>query len=459
MTSLRIRLITWYVGVAGVLVLCIAVLASMAFAKLAAVGARESMETAGTKVAPLMNAYARLPYPRPDPQVYLQRRLDSYGVVVIWNPHEDAFVPFNSPNGVRFPKPPPRTGPMQLPFFVRLVAFAQHPITIAYANGNATLYIDPKRLRASLNQVWIILAIFALLMMLGAWRIAIVVAGNTLEPLLRTTRALNRFGDGDFTPEAVSTSDRSELGELARAYNRAVKQITRAFDERSRAEAEMRQFVADAGHQLRTPLTVIMGYLSAMAARSPSSRSGVFGSMLSQSRRMKSLIDDLITLARLEHPEVQPSQPVEVNDLLSRIADCFDEDSRRRIHVSPSPRVMVVQANVEDLLSALCALVDNSLKYAPSSPVEVTAGYRHGECVVTVADHGPGMTEDDLAHAFDRFYRGASGEGVAGTGLGLPIIRKSVERAGGSIALRNREGGGLACELAFPISSEERRVS
>ncbi len=423
------------------------------------------METAATRIVPLMNDYSRLPEPRPNPQVYLQRRLAAFSVFVLLGPHEGGGKPAYDfgprPFGQAPLRPPPDGagfGPM--PILVRLLAIEQHPITVAYIGGNATLFINPIRLRSVLTQLWIILGIFAIFMMAAAWRIAVVVSDNTLEPLLRTTRALNRFGDGDFTPEAVSTSDRSELGELARAYNRAVEQITRAFGERSRTEAEMRQFVADAGHQLRTPLTVIMGYLSAMAARPDTPhRPGVFGTMLAQSRRMKSLIDDLITLARLEHPEAAPPQIVDVGQLLSRITECFEEDLRDRIRIGAPSGPLFVQANGEDLLGAVCALVDNALKYGLRRPVEVTAGHRLGDCIITVADRGPGMTEDDLAHAFDRFYRGASGEGSSGAGLGLAIIRKSVERAGGSILLRNREGGGLECTLTFPMQSQARRVS
>ena len=489
------------------MILFVAILASMVFAKVAALTARESVETAARQVPALMAIYGKShklladPQSFMDAQRYLQSKLSSYGAVVLIVPARVGppmmvehftkgappsnfgfgFTTFakgaqtdgkvtrtldnlpgiggkvlsmqysGGPLAVQY-----RAQPPPIPGFVRLVSLEQGPVTAAFPGGNAALFIDPARLRSYMLQLWAVIAVFGILAMAGAWRIAIVVANNTLEPLLRTTRALNRFGDGDFTPEAVSTSDRSELGELARAYNRAVAQITHAFDERSRAEAEMRQFVADAGHQLRTPLTVIMGYLSAMETRTESPRRAtVFKTMLAQSRRMKTLIDDLITLARLEHAGARADGLVDVNALASRIPSCFDEGAQDRVAVIPSRSSIFVRTNESDLLGALCALVDNALKYAGTGPVEVTIAEEDDVCAIRVADRGPGMSEQDLRKAFDRFYRGTAAEGVAGTGLGLPIIRKSIERSDGTIWLENRDGGGLVCTIR--LSSEHPR--
>lgn len=434
---------------AAVIVLLIGVLTSIAFAKIASYGVRESLDRAAQQIPQLVDAYERQLPQEIDLQRFLQNRLSSFGVVVAVGLPEGvpgALFPARRPSD--FDLPPPGEPPM----FVRLLAIEERPVSVSFPGGTAVLFVDPAQLRASMLQVWVLVGFFATLVLLAAWRVAIVVADNTLEPLLRTTRALNRFGDGDFTPESVSTSDKTELGELARGYNRAVAQITRAFDERSRAEAEMRQFVADAGHQLRTPLTVIMGYLSSMSVRADSPRRpAVFSTMLAQSRRMKSLIDDLITLARLEHPDAKEAVPTDVNSVLAQIPGSFEELAQARIRVEYSSDPVVVRAAANELLDVLCALVDNSLKYAPEGPVVVSLRSALGDCVISVEDRGPGMPEDELCRAFDRFYRGTASEGVAGTGLGLSIIRKSVERAGGTVCLANREGGGFACTIRIPL--------
>jgi signal transduction histidine kinase len=404
------------------------------------------------------------PDERPDLQSYLQAHLSNLGVLVALAPPEPPqFLQLQSRAIAPAIGSPKMFGsPLRPPLFVRLLAFEVHPVSVAFPGGTALLFADPARLRSTMVQLWTIVILFAALLMAIAWRIAIVVADNTLEPLLRTTRALNRFGDGDFTPEGVSTSDRTELGELARAYNRAVQQITRAFDERSRAEAEMRQFVADAGHQLRTPLTVIVGYLSAMSNRPETPRRAeAIHSMLIQSRRMKSLIDDLITLARLEHTVPNAAHAADVGEVLVRIPASFPQTVQPRIRIAPPDDSVWVRADEEDLLDAASALVDNALKYGRESPVDVAVRSGDPWCEIVVSDRGPGMNANDLRHAFDRFYRGSAGEGIAGTGLGLAIIRKSVERAGGTIELHNRDGGGLCATIRLtrvPNPSQQRAV-
>jgi two-component system, OmpR family, sensor kinase len=161
------------------------------------------------------------------------------------------------------------------------------PTDVDYNGIHTTLFVPPSFYERFVEYYLDAMAIVAVVVIAVAWRVAIVVAANSLEPLLRTTAALNRFGEGDFTPATVSTNDTTEVGDLAQAYNRAVQQITRALNERSQASAEMRQFVGDAGHQLRTPLTVVIGYLSSMAARGlRDSDSAHVTTMLAQSRRM-----------------------------------------------------------------------------------------------------------------------------------------------------------------------------
>ncbi len=481
MKSLRLRLVTWYVTVGAIIVVCAGILSSIAVIEAASYEARQSLADAARQVPALVAAYRAKHKDLDGVDEFLRARFASQGVVahVLTQPRffqltlpppgapKDQGPKFLQKGEVGFfarggPGPGPVTtvtAPIpfagkpiarmeraRAPLFVGLLAMAIKPVTASFPDGNAILFVDPARFEGVFGFVGIFVLILAAVILPAAWRIAVTVAENTLEPLVRTTKALNRFGSGDFTPEVVNTRDRSELGELADAYNRAVDQITRAFDERSKTEAEMRQFVADAGHQLRTPLTVIMGYLSGMAQRAETTKQAVtYNTMLTQARRMKWLIDDLITLARLEHlsePEHAP-QYTDLNVICARLPLNFNEDDQQRIRIRSATSSAIVNANEPDLSGALCALVDNALNYAPGSDVDVTLVQDNAHWVVSVADRGPGMTGEDLRGAFDRFYRGAASEGVEGTGLGLPIVRKSIERMGGTILLCNRVGGGL----------------
>jgi two-component system, OmpR family, sensor kinase len=343
-------------------------------------------------------------------------------------------------------------GPFNENIFVHMLMEQVRPVEVEYNGARTLLYVAPAFYARAVEYYSLALLLVAALVILAAWRIAIVVAANSLDPLLSTTAALNRFGDGDFTPATVSANNTSEVSELVHAYNRAVAQITQALDERAQASAEMRQFVADAGHQLRTPLTVIMGYLSSMAAREPAGAGSVpITKMLDQSRRMKALIDELIVLARLEHVAPLVETSFDINDLVRDVPHAFSVEVQRRILLDLSPAPLTVRAADTELREALIALTDNAIKYGGPEPVTIHAGRVDGNCEIVVSDRGPGFSDEDLRAAFDRFYRGAASEGIGGTGLGLAIAQKVVERAGGRIELRNRNGGGGECRILLPI--------
>lgn len=302
------------------------------------------------------------------------------------------------------------------------------------------------------SRTWVIGAVIVdLLTLIPAWFIASIVARRTLEPLLHTTRALELFASGDFTPHAVTTRQRTEIGDLARAYNAAVEQITDAFAERTAAMEEMRQFVADAGHQLRTPLTVLMGHVSALVPKTPR-ESTIFANMLAQSRRMKAIIDDLIVLARLEHGD-REAYTVDVRELARGVVATFRDGGYDRVELHANGEAYA-RINPSELLDALTALVENALKYAPSGPVTVTVARDGTRTSLAVEDSGPGMTEEDIEHAFDRFYRGDASHGIDGTGLGLSIVRRGVERSDGTVTLANTSRG-LRVVLTFAAHEAE----
>ena len=300
---------------------------------------------------------------------------------------------------------------------------------------------------ADVDVRWLTIAlVLDLLSFIPAWYLAHMIAARTLEPLLRTTRALEGFAQGNFNPHPVTTRQRTEIGDLARAYNAAVAQITEAFEERSAAMDEMQQFVADAGHQLRTPLTVLMGHVSALHPKSPREVT-VFGNMLAQCRRMKAIIDDLIVLARLEHGE-QVTYDVDLAHVAAQVASTFADGGYARVTLRAEQHVLA-RVNPAEVVEALSALVENALKYAPEGPVEVLARRAGERSEVCVEDRGPGMSDEDMARAFDRFYRGDASFGTEGTGLGLSIVQRGVERSNGRVKLENT-GNGLRVTLSFP---------
>jgi signal transduction histidine kinase len=267
--------------------------------------------------------------------------------------------------------------------------------------------------------------------------IARILTREALRPLEDVTTALERFAAADFRPQFVATNSRAELGKLARAYNGAVAQVELAFEQRERANAAMRQFIADAGHQLRTPLTIIRGFITLLgdtAAESAADREHILRVMRQQSVLMGALIDNLILLDGWENdgagvaPEV-----VDATRLLDDIVTAMRDANEPRSIAFAANAVGFVRIDPRDLTHAVTNIVDNALKYT-AGDIAVSVDVGDGNVAITVRDSGPGMPPEVARHAFDRFYRGQRRD-VEGSGLGLAIAKKAVERAGGMIAL------------------------
>ncbi|HEX3457124.1 MAG TPA: HAMP domain-containing sensor histidine kinase [Candidatus Baltobacteraceae bacterium] len=438
--SLRSRLIAWHIMTGALVVVCLAILMAALTGGVLAYQGREAMLSAARQIPTLAASYRSEGGSVDGFDAYLAQRLAPLPVLT----HTDTeFMPHR----------PGRHGWPHQNVAIRMLMEQMHPMDVTYDGTHTMIFVAPSFYERSIEYYLLAMLIVAIIVISASWRIATVVAASSLDPLLRTTAALNRFGDGDFTPASVSTNDTSEVGELAKAYNRAVRQITRALDERAQASAEMRQFVADAGHQLRTPLTVVIGYLSSMAARNASeSDPAQVATMLGQSRRMKTLIDDLIVLARLEHVAPLRERAFDVNDVVSELPQAFSPEDQRRLHVELSSTPVMVHAADSEFREALVALTENAVKYGGAGAVTISVGRAGDQCEVVVRDGGPGFSSQDLESAFDRFYRGAASEGTVGTGLGLSIAAKVIARARGVIELFNLQGGGAGCAIRVPLT-------
>ncbi|MGA3038203.1 MAG: HAMP domain-containing sensor histidine kinase [Vulcanimicrobiaceae bacterium] len=294
----------------------------------------------------------------------------------------------------------------------------------------------------------IVALIFALMV---AYAIARILTTQMLRPLLAVTAALERFASGDLTPQPIGADPRQEFGRLAVAYNGAIEQMERAFAERERANASMRQFIADAGHQLRTPLTVIRGFLGILLRgelRLPSDRERILATMSNQTQIMGSLIEKLMLLEQWESVDSTVARPIDVAQLVSDVAAPIAEanaDRLMRIEARPGPLAAI---DPGDLTHAVTNLLDNALKYTHGT-IDVGVRTENGRVAVDVADEGPGIDSQAAVHVFDRFYRGDNRD-IPGSGLGLAIAKRAIERAGGTLTLESDPGTGSRFTITLP---------
>ena len=280
---------------------------------------------------------------------------------------------------------------------------------------------------------------------------------EALAALAQTTASLRCLAEGDFEPRIVSTGDRTPHGELARAYNAAAQTVASALAEREAVEREMRRFVADAGHELRTPLAIVIGYVELLSSGAVTNRAvteRVYAGVLAEAARLQHLIDGLIELAVMDAAEPTDhgtsGDRTELVAVLHRIADGLQTFGGGPI-VIDAPEECHVRGSQDEVVPALLNVIENAVKYAPGSEVRVSVECHAAAVGVTVTDCGPGMLPDELDNVFKRFYRGERRGEIPGSGLGLAIAKRALEHLGGTIAIESAVGTGTTVRLSMPV--------
>jgi two-component system OmpR family sensor kinase len=249
------------------------------------------------------------------------------------------------------------------------------------------------------------------------------------------------------------------VGRLGLALNAMLGRLERAFAAQQASEERLRRFLADASHELRTPLASIRGYAELFrigATRAPGETDKAMLRIEQESARMGVLVEDLLTLARLD--ELREPVRAEV-DLAALARDAVDDAraiaSDREIDVTvdgPAP----LEADAHQLRQVLGNLLRNALVHTPAgTPVEVGVARENGVVRLEVRDHGPGLPTDDADVLFERFWRAEGGRerGKGGAGLGLAIVAGIVAAHEGHVEAGNAPGGGARFVVRLPAHS------
>ena len=229
---------------------------------------------------------------------------------------------------------------------------------------------------------------------------------------------------------------------------RTADRFVAVLDRLERSQAAQRQLVADASHELRTPVTALRTNTEILLDEPdlpPAQRRALLADVVDQTEELSALVADLIELARGD----QPADAVEDVRLDELVAEAVERARRHATHVFFAVELdrVAVDGVPERLGRAVNNLLDNAAKYSPpGATVEVRL--RGGE--LTVRDHGPGVPPEELAQIFDRFFRATNARDRPGSGLGLAIVKQVADRHGGSVRAATAEGGGLAVTLSLP---------
>jgi two-component system OmpR family sensor kinase len=296
-------------------------------------------------------------------------------------------------------------------------------------------------------------ALLAVLVVFGSWLI-----GRGLSPLDSMARRADLItSSGDLAARMPDPGDRREAGRLAAAINTMLDRIQQAFGARLQSEEKVRQFAADASHELRTPLTTIRGYaeLYRQGALGPDELPNAMRRIEQEADRMSMLVAELLELARLDRSSSLDLTETDLADLArDAAADARAVEPDRPV-TAEVPSSLVVVVDEPRIRQVLANLLGNVRAHTPrGTPAVVRLFEQRGGAVLEVADAGPGMSEQEAARAFDRFYRGArggesTGDGT-GSGLGLSIVSAIAAAHGGYAAMRSAPGAGTTVRLWIP---------
>ena len=253
-----------------------------------------------------------------------------------------------------------------------------------------------------------------------------------------------------------------DLAPLAAPVPREVLQLTEAlngFMGRLRAVMDVLQnLVADAAHQVRTPLASLRAQAEVMTEETdPVRLRERAGRVLANASHVSLLINQLLMDATITHRlDAQTRDAVGVSEIVNDTRRRIGMDGKRRLRIAIAPQVRRarIRGDKVALREMLRNLVDNALQYAPEGEVELEAqSLPGGRVLLSVSDRGPGIQEDEKDAVLERFQRGRSAQGLPGSGLGLAIVRNVVDAHGGSLSLRARAGGGLVVSVMLPLAA------
>ncbi|MEU1298999.1 sensor histidine kinase [Streptomyces shenzhenensis] len=326
------------------------------------------------------------------------------------------------------------------------------PLTISspVSETNAALMaaVPLRGTETTLKDLALVLLLVSGIGVVGAGAAGLAVARAGLRPVDKLTEAVEHVARTEDLTIRIPVEDDSE-DEIAR--------LSRSFNSMTSALASSRelqqQLIADAGHELRTPLTSLRTNVELLTRSEetgrplpPADRKALLASVKAQMTELASLIGDLQELSRSEGQRGERVQVIAFHDTV--------ETALRRARLR-GPELTItadlapwyVRAEPSALERAIVNILDNAVKFSPDGGrVDVALG----KGVLTVRDHGPGIAVEELPHVFDRFWRSPSARALPGSGLGLSIVARTVQQAGGEVSLSPAEGGGTVATVRLP---------
>ncbi len=319
--------------------------------------------------------------------------------------------------------------------------------------------------------------LLVVLVSIGAIVLVLLVVGSlylirrALQPLYLVERTAGRIAKGQLDDRVPEWSPNTEVGRLSRALNRMLAQIQGAFiamnhseKQARQAEASMRRFIGDASHELRTPLTSVRGYADLYKSGATTDADMVIDRISSEAGRMSLLVEDLLTLVRMDEGRPMRREPVDLLDLgIAAVENARAGFPGRSVSlVNETRSIPVTIGDADRLHQVIGNLVTNAVRHGGDDASVVlkltqsAPGVEPATVGVDVIDDGAGIPAEDVPHLFERFYRAdvSRSRASGGSGLGLSIVKSLVEAHGGTISVESVVGEGTTFHVRLPAAAE-----
>ena len=322
----------------------------------------------------------------------------------------------------------------------------------------AQSFEDIDRTLLRLQGLFILIGLVMILFIALASRKVITVG---LRPLATVEATAERIAEGDLTARLPDVKPNTEVGRLVNTLNMMLGRIEEAFSARVDSESKLRRFVADASHELRTPITAIRGFAELHrqgAVTGEEKTKELIGRIENESKRMGSLVEDLLLLARLDQSREMKAEPVNLSKLvLDAVESARAAGPNHAVNFSNSDEEIYALGDNDRIHQVVANLLANARTHTPAgTKIDVSVNQSEDGVRIRIADNGPGLSEKDQSRIFERFYRAdasrvrTDGEG---TGLGLSIVDAVMRAHAGQVSVESELGKGATFTLFFPLSA------
>jgi two-component system OmpR family sensor kinase len=277
-----------------------------------------------------------------------------------------------------------------------------------------------------------------------------------MRPLERIEETAEKIAAGDLSARLENYEPDTEVGRLSTSLNIMLSRIEEAFDARMRSEDKLRRFVADASHELRTPLTAIRGFAELHrqgAVPDGEKTNELIARIEKESKRMGYLVEDLLMLARMDQSRELVIADVDLSALLQEAVTSAQVAGPEHIIITNIASGITTKGDADKIYQVVTNLLANARAHTPAgTAISVTVAKDGADSLVTIADNGPGLTAEDQARIFERFYRvdaSRQRNSKDGSGLGLSIVDAVMRAHGGDVTVASELGKGAAFTLRF----------